>query len=341
MTVSIIVASYNFGRFLPQTLDSVLAQTFGDWECLVVDDGSTDDTADVAERYAQRDPRIRLLKLPHRGVSATRNAGIRATKGELIQFLDADDLLIPEKLELQTRFLNEHPECDVVYGNVAYFRTESPGTLMFSPRGRLSRPILNDRLHGSEPALRKLELYNFFHPCAALARRSVIERAGLFSETTRASEDHELWLACAILGARFDHLEREEPMAHIRSHRASASREPGKIVRGLIEAATSFPGTPAGAAWPGPALPLIYEVAIGIRDGEEGHGLRAYRRIRGAARACPEALTRLRWNVYAIAALLLPRRLFFRFAAMPIPEVALEAYRRLRRLVSGRARTSR
>jgi glycosyltransferase involved in cell wall biosynthesis len=341
MRVSVIVPCYNYGRFLPETLDSVLAQTFSDWECVVVDDGSTDDSREVARRYAERDPRIRLIELQHVGVSGARNAGIRATTAEYLQFLDSDDLLVPEKLELQTRFFAEHPESDVVYGNVAYFRTGAPQQLMCSREGKLSRPILDDRLHGAETAARKFELYNFFHPCAALARRRIVERAGLFCGEAAPCEDHELWLACSILGGRFDHIERDEPVALIRTHPASASHQPGRTLRGLMGAARAFAARPAAAAWTSAMLPLIYEVAAGVGEGEAGHGIRAFKRIRAAARRSPEALTRWRWNAYALGALVLPRKLVFRFAAMPIPEEALEAYRRLRRLVSGKARTSR
>src|SRR5512142_2373135 len=94
--VSVIVPVYNYGRYLPDALDSVIEQTYETWECLVVDDASGDDSAAVAERYAARDNRIRCIRQEsNRGVSAARNRGIAESRGAFVQFLDADDRLLP------------------------------------------------------------------------------------------------------------------------------------------------------------------------------------------------------------------------------------------------------
>ena len=102
--VSIITPAYNAERFLEKTMQSVLAQTYANWEMLVVDDGSKDGTAQVAQRYAEKDERIRFLTHPgnaNRGVSATRNLALEHAKGKWVAFLDSDDLWVPYKLELQ------------------------------------------------------------------------------------------------------------------------------------------------------------------------------------------------------------------------------------------------
>jgi glycosyltransferase involved in cell wall biosynthesis len=106
--VSIIVPCYNYGYFLPETLDSILAQSYTKWECIIVDDGSTDNTKDVATTYLITDQRFRYIYQNNRGLSAARNTGIKLSKGSYIQFLDADDLLQEKKLESQICFLEQH-----------------------------------------------------------------------------------------------------------------------------------------------------------------------------------------------------------------------------------------
>jgi glycosyltransferase involved in cell wall biosynthesis len=329
--VAVIVAAYNYGRFVGDAIESIRAQTFTDWECVVVDDGSTDDTAVVAERYAELDPRVRCIRQPNRGVAAARNAALRATSSEFVQFLDADDRLEPWKLEEHVRYLDAHPETSIVFGNVVYFRTEEPARAMMSQYGKLSKSVLDQPIHGSAEALRKLEHFNFLHIASALSRRVDIDRAGGFGETIHGAEDYDLWLKCALLGSRFDHWEDPRPVAWIRVHHGSASRTYGKILRAIIAGALAFPGTVAAELGPlHDRMPLIYEVALGIHEVGKGARRQGARRILHAARLATEPLTALRWRAYALAALVLPRGAFWRVAAMPIPERAFEMYRRVR-----------
>lgn len=335
--VAVIIAAYNFERFVGDTLESVRAQTFAEWECVVVDDGSTDGTFAVAERYATMDARIRCIRQPNRGVSAARNLALRATTATLVQFLDADDRLEPWKLGAHVRYLDEHPETSIVFGNVVYFRTEAPAQPLMSQYGKLSEPVLDDRVHGSSEALRKLEHFNFLHPASALSRRPDIERAGGFGETIHGAEDHDLWLKCALLGSRFDHWDDARPVAWIRVHASSTSRTRGKIVRATIAAALAFRGTAAAEYGTlQDRMPLLYCVALGIHETEQGERRQGARRIRNAARLATEPLTALRWRVYGLAAVVLPRPLFSWLVTMPIPERALEMYRRARKLLRRR-----
>lgn len=331
--VAVIVPAYNFEHFIAEALDSVIAQTFQQWECVVVDDGSTDGTAAVAERYAAADPRIRCVRQSNRGVSSARNLALRSSTAEFVQFLDADDRLVDWKLAAHVRFLDEHPETSIVYGNIVYFRSEAPERPLLSPFGKLSRPILDDRVHGAAEALRKLEHFNFLHPTAALSRRSAITKTGLFTETVHGAEDYDLWLKCAIAGSRFDHWEDPAPVAWIRVHPGSTSRSRGKILRATIAGALAFRDSPLRARFEASdRLPLLYEVALGIHETESGHRREGARRILHAARQSAEQFTALRWRLYAAAARLLPRAAFLWVVTMPIPETALEVYRRLRGL---------
>lgn len=336
--VAVIIAAYNFEEFVGDALESVRAQTFPDWECVIVDDGSTDGTAVVGDRYAAMDPRIRCIRQPNRGVSAARNAALRATTAEYVQFLDADDRLEPWKLQAHVQYLDAHPDTAIVFGNVVYFRTKAPEHALMSQYGKLSKPVLDDRVHGSANALQKLEHFNFLHIASALSRRVDIERSGGFGETIHGAEDYDLWVKCALLGARFDHWEDPRPVAWIRVHQGSASRTRGKILRATIAAALAFPGTEAaqlGARQD--RMPLLYEVAVGIHETEKGARHRGAHRILNAAQLATEPPTALRWRVYGVAALLFPRRLFSWLVTMPIPERALELYRRVRKLLPRRA----
>ncbi|RTY98395.1 glycosyltransferase family 2 protein [Flavobacterium bomense] len=105
--VSIIVPCYNQAQFLDEALQSVLDQTYIDWECIIVNDGSTDHTEEVAQRWVSKDSRFVCLKKENGGLSSARNAGLEAVKGEYIQFLDSDDWIANTKLELSINMLQE------------------------------------------------------------------------------------------------------------------------------------------------------------------------------------------------------------------------------------------
>src|SRR5919112_808436 len=119
--VSVVVPSYNYGHLIRETLESLAAQTYEHWECVVVDDGSKDDTRAVVEAYAAGDPRVRYVWQENARQGAARNNGLRHSSGDYFQFLDADDLLEPHKFERQVEYLESHPEVDVVYSGVRYF----------------------------------------------------------------------------------------------------------------------------------------------------------------------------------------------------------------------------
>src|SRR4051794_12323832 len=111
-TVSVVIPCFNQGRFLPDALESVLAQTFPAAEIVVVDDGSTDETAAAARRY----PNVRCIRQRNRGLASARNTGLMHTAGECVVFLDADVRLRPEAVEIGVRELQAHPECALVWG---------------------------------------------------------------------------------------------------------------------------------------------------------------------------------------------------------------------------------
>ena len=124
-TLSIIVPCYKQAAYIAQTLDSVLKQTLQDWECIVVNDGSPDNASEIVSRYVTLDSRIRLIETENRGVSAARNTGIRASEGEFILTLDADDIILPDYTQLAVDYFRQHPETKLVYCEARKFGEEN------------------------------------------------------------------------------------------------------------------------------------------------------------------------------------------------------------------------
>jgi len=183
--VSVVVPNYNCGRFIAGTLESVFAQTYPAFEVIVVDDGSTDDSASVLARY---EGRIRLLRQPNQGVSAARNHGIRESRGELIAFLDADDLWDPEKLAKQVP-LFESRSIGLVYCAVEYIDEagRSLGTNFTGRRGRVLPSIA--LLDGT---------IVLAGGSTAVVRRICFEKAGHFDRQMSTAADWDMWrrVAC-------------------------------------------------------------------------------------------------------------------------------------------------
>lgn len=142
--VSVIVPSYNLGEYLPETLESLLAQTFSDWECIIVENGSVDGSGAIAADFASRDGRFSLIALPsNEGVTSARNRGVLASSGEYILFLDADDLITPDYMARAVAALDQDPSLTLVYGEAERFGAESSWDLPpFSMETMLARNCL-------------------------------------------------------------------------------------------------------------------------------------------------------------------------------------------------------
>lgn len=125
-TVSAIMPTYNVGKHLREALDSVLQQTWQDWELIVVDDGSSDDTPEILEEYASRDHRIHLYLMGHCGRGKARNACLERSRGKYIAICDSDDIFHPERFALQVAFLENNPEYGVVSANYLFFSDDLP-----------------------------------------------------------------------------------------------------------------------------------------------------------------------------------------------------------------------
>lgn len=191
--VSVVIATYNTGRYLPETIESALAQTHPRCDLIVVDDGSTDDTVD---RLAPYHARIRLLRLEHRGLAAARNAGIAASRGDFIALLDADDLWMPEKLAVQLAVARRHPTAGLIVCDGVQF----DGERILAPR--LLRGRVTELLDASPAG----EISGWYHreliectsvscPAQTLIPKRVLERIGPFADSGAQDWDCNLRIA--------------------------------------------------------------------------------------------------------------------------------------------------
>lgn len=177
--VSVIVPVYNRAAPVCAAIDSVLAQTFKDFELIVVDDGSTDATPLKLAAYGDK---IKIIRQPNRGVSAARNAGIKAARGGLIAFLDSDDVWLPHKLAAQTAFFNANPAA-------VWQQTQE----IWVRNGRRVNPKKRHAKLQGRIFKESLELC-LVSPSAVMLRRLVFNEFGMFDETLPACEDYDLWL---------------------------------------------------------------------------------------------------------------------------------------------------
>ncbi len=202
--VSVVVIFLDEERFLPDAVESVLAQTFTDWELVLVDDGSSDRSAAIAREYAERDPRIRYITHPgggNRGMSASRNRGVTVSSGELVAFLDGDDVWLPEKLEEQVALMEKHPEAGLIYGRTQWWFSWS-GNSDDAQRDYLYDPgVALDTVIGPYSLLLSLIVNDGTPPytCSLLVRRSTYERLGGFEESFRGLFEDQAFFAKAFL----------------------------------------------------------------------------------------------------------------------------------------------
>ena len=189
--VSGVIIFFNNQPFLAEAIESVLAQTYERWELLLVDDGSTDDSTQIAQQYAQADPhRVHYLEHPNhqnRGMNASRNLGIQHAKGELIALLDGDDVWLPHKLAEQVAVYQQHPEAGMVYGRTQswYSWTDNPEDQDRDHFTQLGVPP-NTLVQPPKLALNLLEGYDQTPTtCNAILRRDVFDIIGGFDENYR------------------------------------------------------------------------------------------------------------------------------------------------------------
>ena len=196
--VSIVMPTRNHAQFIRESIDSVLGQSYDNVELLVMDGASTDETVEILKSYGDR---IRWISEPDEGQADAINKGMKLLNGEILAYLNSDDILLPGALETAVRFFNDHPECDMVYGNADYI--DADGAVI-------------GKYNTADYSLGRL-----MHDCcvcqpAAFWRRRIAERIGPFDVSMQTAMDYEYWLRMATSGAIIRHTPKK--LAQSRLH---------------------------------------------------------------------------------------------------------------------------
>ena len=217
--VSVIIPCYNHARFLGEAIESVLAQSYCNFEIIVVDDGSTDNTAEVAKRYS----RIRYISQENAGLASARNTGLQQSRGEFLIFLDADDRLLANALETGVACMREHPECAFVSGRCRIL--DEGGAILASPRQlRVERDHYLHLLSGGS---------YIWCPATVLYRRSVFDFVRGFEPELSPAADYDLYLRVTRDFPVYCH---GYVVAEYRQHSSNMSRDASKMERAALAA---------------------------------------------------------------------------------------------------------
>jgi glycosyltransferase involved in cell wall biosynthesis len=230
--ISVIVPCYNQGRFLTQTVESVMRQTYSNWECIIINDGSSDNTEEVAKILCAADSRIKYLFKENGGLSSARNHGLGYLTGDFIQFLDSDDYLLPEKFESHLKTMTANPDIDICVSKYKLFYDD-----ITSPfETWLSVSEYDVTLDGF---LFKWEDKFSFPPVCYFVRKDFMDKHQIrFNEKLRAMEDWFFLVQASVLEARFSIT--DQYLALYRMHNKNMSRDFERMSRSLLQASFSI-----------------------------------------------------------------------------------------------------
>lgn len=219
--VSIVIPIYNAEKFISGTIESVIAQTYPDWEIIAVNDGSTDKTPEILSKYKKGlSKKLQVITQENSGVSIARNKGISVARGKYVAFLDHDDLWMPEKLETQVKLLNSNKELGLVYTD-SYVIDErgdvQKDTLI---KSIISKNILRIKVFRGN-IFNELFCIDFIPLLAAMVRKEVFDKVGMFDTKYKISEDYDLFLKIAEIYP-IDFV--EQPLAKYRVHSGGGSK---------------------------------------------------------------------------------------------------------------------
>ena len=185
--VSVLMTVYNSGKYLAEAIESILTQSFTDFEFLIIDDASTDGSSQILTEFARRDPRISLEILSqNRGIGANRSALLQRATGEYVAIMDSDDISMPERLALQVAYLDEHRECAVVGGQ----------NLIINDSGK----TIGERKYTIQVTQQSILCKSPVSQPSVLFRRIEILNAGGYSLSKNLAEDYDLWLRVFVNG---------------------------------------------------------------------------------------------------------------------------------------------
>ena len=240
-TVSVVMTVYNTRQYVAEAVESVLAQTFGDFELIVIDDGSTDGSTAILRGLAGRDPRIRLVSRPNTGIVAAANEGIGLARGRYLARMDSDDVCLPRRFETQVRYLDEHPECVLVGSRVTV--VDPYGSPVFESGQKLTHDEIDAELLSSGGG------WAIVQP-SAMMRTDAVRRVGGYRGRHNVSEDQDLFLRLAEVG-RVANV--AEPLLLYRRHYQSVMhtqwRQRQEVKERIVREAHERRGLPMPADW--------------------------------------------------------------------------------------------
>ena len=220
MRISVIMPAYNAERFLGEAIESVLAQSWPEFELIVLDDGSRDSTREIAASYAQRDARVRIEWHENMGVAPTLNRGLDLAASEWVVLMHADDVMMPNRIERQLAFVAEHPELAVASSWVKHINAE--GRIIAKGNSPLVTHEAVQELYAAN------ELVGFSHP-AAILRKAAVQAVGGYRQRFRVNEDIDLWNRLLEHGYKI--LVQPEYLLNYRIHAGSASIAQARSIR--------------------------------------------------------------------------------------------------------------
>jgi len=221
--VSVIIPTHNYGHFLSETLNSVLCQTYNNWECIVIDNGSTDNTRTIVQNFIQFDPRFRYIKIEHSTTSKSRNEGIKNASGMFIQFLDSDDQIEKGKLSNQVELFQQHPNAGLVYSHALYYDSGNPTNLRLT-HDESNVAWIPTFTGNSWEMLSTHYKRNIFVVSSPLIKKSLVEQVGGFYAPLNWVEDWEFWLRVLAVNTLMVYDNSPESASLIRVHSKSLSR---------------------------------------------------------------------------------------------------------------------
>ncbi|MEM6612624.1 MAG: glycosyltransferase family A protein [Cyanobacteria bacterium P01_C01_bin.72] len=227
--VSVIIPAYNGDRFLAAAINSVLQQTYGDYEIIVVDDGSTDNTAQIVQQYC---PKVRYFPQANQGVAASRNLGLAAAMGDYIVFLDQDDVLLPHKLSDQAALLDRHPHLGIVNSGWQIFQSDRQNT------APTTQATVEPWHHIPHLSSANLIIWKPVFLGAMMFRRTWLERVGGFDTALEQTPDVDLVLRLAQIDCPAAWV--KEVTVQYRQHEANASKNALLQARELNQITASF-----------------------------------------------------------------------------------------------------
>ena len=231
--VSVVIPCFNQEKYLAETLESIFSQTYQTVEIIVIDDGSTDNTASVAKSYGNR---IRFVQQFNKGTSAARNVGLELCMGKYIQYLDGDDLIELDKISKQVEFLEAHHDIGIVYSDVRYFTDDKPEANDLGPYVTESgEPWIPMLWKAPGPMINKIISKNMLAINCALVRKRDVAMIGCWNELLYAVEDWEYWVRCADAGVKFAYVSWFNTMSRVRLHSGSTSTQTDRVNIGQYE----------------------------------------------------------------------------------------------------------